>query len=115
MNKQFELGDYVQHDDFAIGQIVGLHEGWCFVEFETCGGGGCASYALDELIPVDIQEFHARELLRDWANLVYKAKKYGMDIRFGPNCTETLELYYHEDYPDLILVDKSASCELKGE
>lgn len=106
---KFEVGGYVQSDDFVIGQIVELHEDWCYVEFETYGGGGCDTYALSELTPVDIQAFRASELLRDWTNLVYKTKEYGMDIRFAPDCLETLELYYHEDYPNMLLVDKSIS------
>lgn len=105
--KNFKVGDYVQSEHFSIGQIVEIYDGWCDVEFETGGGGGCLSYDFDELTPVDINEYHAEELLRDWKLLVYKAKEYGMDIRFAPDSTETLELYYHEDYPDLILVDKS--------
>lgn len=55
------------------------------------------------------------ELMNDWSSLVEKAKRYGMDIRFAPNCTETLELYFHDDYPDTLLVDKDISCKLKGE
>lgn len=55
------------------------------------------------------------ELMTDWDCLVEKAKNYGMDIRFAPNCTETLELYFHDDYPNMLLVDKAVSCKLKGE
>lgn len=51
------------------------------------------------------------ELMNDWNNLVEKAKIHGMDIRFAPNCKETLELYFHDDYPNMLLVDKSVSCE----
>lgn len=32
-------------------------------------------------------------------------KKLGFDVRLTPN-TKTLELYFHDDYPDLLLVDK---------
>ena len=55
------------------------------------------------------------ELMNDWNRLVEKAKNYGMDIRFAPNCTESLELYFHDDYPNMLLVDKDISCRLKGE
>ena len=47
------------------------------------------------------------ELMSDWYSLVEKAKSYGMDIRFSSNCINTLELYFHDDYPDMLLVDKS--------
>lgn len=50
------------------------------------------------------------DLMSDWKRLVVKAKTYGMDILFAPNCTETLELYFHDDYPDTLLVDKEVSC-----
>lgn len=50
------------------------------------------------------------DLMSDWYRLVMKARACGMDIRFAPNCTETLELYFHNDYPDMLLVDKSISC-----
>lgn len=49
------------------------------------------------------------EILGDWRKLQSKATKHGLDIRFG-STTEPLELYYNEDYPDCILVDKSVSC-----
>jgi hypothetical protein len=51
--------------------------------------------------------------MNDWHKLVEKAKSNGMDIRFAPNSTETLELYFHDDYPNLILVDKSISLDMR--
>lgn len=59
---------------------------------------------IEELNPI------ITELMNDWYDLVKKAKSYGMDIRFAPNCKETLELYFHDDYPDILLVDKEVSC-----
>lgn len=45
------------------------------------------------------------ELMNDWDNLVNKAKRFGLDIRLRPE-SETLVLYYNDDYPDTLLVDK---------
>lgn len=48
------------------------------------------------------------ELMSDYDKLCSKAKQYGLDIRLyddGP----TLVLYYNDDYPDTILVDKYLS------
>jgi hypothetical protein len=61
------------------------------------------SYELNEMIT---------ELMNDYQRLVNKAKSYGLDIRLYPN-SETLELYFHDDYPDTLLVDKDASSERK--
>lgn len=51
------------------------------------------------------------ELMNNWNQLINKAKSYGLDIRFAPYC-DTLELYFNDDYPDTLLVDKELSCEL---
>lgn len=48
--------------------------------------------------------------MTDWDRLVEKANGYGMSIRFAPNATEPLVLYFHDDYPNMLLVDKSISC-----
>ena len=66
----------------------------------------------DELPYTRIEELNPimTELMTDWERLVEKAKGYGMTIRFAPNATEPLELYFHDDYPDMLLVDKSVSC-----
>lgn len=48
------------------------------------------------------------ELIGDFEALVAKAKKYGLDIRLHPE-SKTLALYYHDDYPDTLLVDKEIS------
>ena len=49
-----------------------------------------------------------RDIMSDWERLIMKAEMFGFDIRLSPNSKNSLELYHHEDYPDLILVDKSA-------
>ena len=46
------------------------------------------------------------EIIQDFNTLVEKAKSYGLDIKLTPNSTDSLELYFHDDYPDTILVDK---------
>ncbi len=53
-------------------------------------------------------ELNARitEVINDFRKVVEKAKSYGLDIKLTPNSTESLELYFHDDYPDTILVDK---------
>ena len=48
------------------------------------------------------------ELMDDYAKLVEKAKSFGLDIRLYDE-SETLELYFNDDYPDTLLVDKSLS------
>ena len=54
------------------------------------------------------------DILDDWNRLVEKARGYGLDICLAPG-TETLELYFHDDYPDMILVDKEESSRMKGD
>lgn len=71
----------------------------------------------NDLLPYDRNpELNAivNELMNDWHCLVEKAKNYGMDICYAPG-SATLELYFHNDYPDMILVDKFFSCLPKGE
>lgn len=48
------------------------------------------------------------ELMDDYAKLVEKAKSFGFDIRLY-DTSNTLELYYNDDYPDTLLVDKHLS------
>ena len=48
------------------------------------------------------------ELMDDFDKLVDKAKSYGLDVRLY-NTSETLVLYYNDDYPDTLLVDKDLS------
>ena len=48
-----------------------------------------------------------RDIMSDWVRLASKARVFGFDIRLSPESKSSLELYHHEDYPDLILVDKS--------
>lgn len=50
---------------------------------------------------------------KDWLRLVKRAKKTGLRIVFATDSLHDLELYYNDDYPDLILVDKSISLLLK--
>lgn len=49
------------------------------------------------------------ELMDDYHALLDKAKSYGLDIKLTPNSESSLELYFHDDYPDTLLVDK---CEI---
>lgn len=53
-------------------------------------------------------ELNARidEIISDFHKLVEKAKSYGLDIKLTPTSTDSLELYFHDDYPETILVDK---------
>ena len=48
------------------------------------------------------------ELMDDFDTLVAKAKSFGLDIRLYDE-SETLVLYYNDDYPDTLLVDKDLS------
>lgn len=48
------------------------------------------------------------ELMDDYEKLVTKAKRFGLDIRLYDD-SETLVLYYNDDYPDTLLVDKDLS------
>ena len=41
-----------------------------------------------------------------YENFLAGAKELGFDVRLSPT-TETLELYFHDDYPDLLWVDKA--------
>lgn len=50
------------------------------------------------------------ELMEDYDKLVNKAKGYGLDIRLYTN-SKTLVLYFNDDYPDTLLVDKDLSSE----
>lgn len=54
------------------------------------------------------------ELMEDYRQLTRKAKSFGLDIRLYDQ-SETLELYYNDDYPDTLLVDKDLSSKKKGE
>lgn len=53
------------------------------------------------------------EVMDEWDKFVAKVKSLGFDIRLAPY-TKPLELYFHDDYPDMILVDKDLSCEVEG-
>lgn len=49
---------------------------------------------------------HITEIINDFQKLIEKAKSFGLDIKLTPNSETSLELYFHDDYPDTILVDK---------
>jgi len=49
------------------------------------------------------------ELMEDYKKLVKKAKNFGLDIRLYPE-SDTLVLYFNDDYPDTLLVDKALSA-----
>lgn len=49
---------------------------------------------------------HITEIIDDFRRLVVKAKSFGLDIKLTPASDSSLELYFHDDYPDTILVDK---------
>lgn len=49
-------------------------------------------------------------IMNDWNRLLKRAKSLGLDIRLIPD-GPTLELYFHDDYPDTILVDKWSSSD----
>ena len=53
------------------------------------------------------------EIITEYNNLLDKAKSYGLDIKFASDCKNSLSLYFHDDYPDTILVDKCFSCTLE--
>jgi hypothetical protein len=52
------------------------------------------------------------EVMNEWDKFIAKVKSLGFDIKLAPN-TKTLELYFHDDYPDMILVDKCLSSEME--
>ena len=51
------------------------------------------------------------ELMQDYDNLLNKAKSHGLDIKFAPDSKDSLVLYFNDDYPDTLLVDKELSCQ----
>lgn len=51
------------------------------------------------------------ELMCIYDNFIEYAKKLGLDVRLYPH-SETLELYYNDDYPDTLLVDKEISSKV---
>ena len=52
------------------------------------------------------------ELMEDFDRLVKKAKMFGLDIRLYDE-SDTLVLYFNDDYPDTLLVDKDLSSARK--
>ena len=53
------------------------------------------------------------ELMNEFNHLVNKAKVYGLDIKLHPDSSDSLVLYFNDDYPDTLLVDKSESSKRK--
>ena len=45
------------------------------------------------------------ELMEDYDRLLEKAKNFGLDIRLYAD-SQSLVLYFNDDYPDTLLVDK---------
>ena len=45
------------------------------------------------------------DAMKLYKNFLAGAKRLGFDVRLTPT-TKTLELYFHDDYPTLLLVDK---------
>lgn len=45
-------------------------------------------------------------IIDSFNNLVSMAKMLGYDIKLHPDSKQSLELYFHDDYPGIILVDK---------
>lgn len=119
---KFKVGDHVYGDDWCYGEVLEIYEDGALVGFETGSGGGSMFFDWEYLtLDTDYLPYShdpelnriVTELMQDWNRLVAKAGYYNIDIRFAPNCKNTLELYFHDDYPDLLLVDKEVSCELK--
>ena len=48
------------------------------------------------------------EAMKLYESFLADVKDLGFDVRLAPN-TKTLELYFHDDYPTLLLVDKYLS------
>ena len=91
------------HYDFANSVPL---DGWCFK-------ARLASKPVEEeeeVLPytrIDpVLNKHISEIIGDFRKLIEKAKHYGLDIKLTPNSKFSLELYFHDDYPDTILVDK---------
>ena len=45
-------------------------------------------------------------IINSFNNLISMAKMLGYDIKLHPDSKQSLELYFHDDYPGIILVDK---------
>ena len=114
---KFKVGDWVYASDWCYGQIVDIEEsGECAdVEFSTDGGGGCFAFPISDLTNAEPPKIWSsdpeknddlRWIIEAFKRLVSHAKICGFDIRLSPDSKNDLELYYHEDYPNLILVDK---------
>lgn len=114
---QFNIGDWVYGDDWCYGQIVDIEDDgeYADVEYATPSGGGCMPFHISELSHAEPPKVYCsdpekneslRGIIEEFERLVTRAKTLGFDIRLSPDSTDTLGLYYHEDYPSLILVDK---------
>ena len=49
MEEKFEVGDYVFAEDWCYGRIVYLNNQYAEVDFDTTNGGGCLTFALEDL------------------------------------------------------------------
>lgn len=112
----FKVGDWVYADDWCYGQIVSISGPFAVVEFTTDNGGGTMNFYISELTHAEPPKVYSSDpetneslcyIMEEFDRLIKHAKLLGFDIRLSPESRDCLELYYHEDYPDLILVDKS--------
>ena len=114
---KFNIGDWVYGGDWCYGQIVDIEvdSESADVEYTTERGGGCMVFHISDLQHAEppkeyCSDLEKNEILRDimdtFERLVTQAKILGFDIRLSPESNDNLRLYYHEDYPNLILVDK---------
>ena len=60
----------------------------------------------NEFYDMNTGRYYIKEILDDFHGLVTKAKTFGLDIKLTPNSNSSLKLYFNDDYPDTILVDK---------
>lgn len=113
---KFKVGDWVYGSDWCYGQITLINGNYCHVEFNTDGGGGCFVFSTKELTHAEPPKVYSSDpdtnqslhyIMEEFERLVKHARLLGFDIRLTPDSKDDLGLYYHEDYPGLILVDKS--------
>lgn len=49
MSQKFKIGDYVYAEGWCYGKIVYFDEKYAEVDFETMRGGGCMTFAIENL------------------------------------------------------------------
>lgn len=49
MKDRFKIGDYVYAEDWCYGRIVYITDKYAEVDFDTARGGGCLTFALEDL------------------------------------------------------------------